>query len=499
MVFNILSQGGETVKKYFILAAFIPTFILGCGKDDKPDPKPDSSVFASLFRFDSQGSGLTITDFEGVPVANAQILIGNAQNDPFSGNFISTDAQGKADLPSGWTSAQSVTVSAPGFLRATYLQQSPGPLTIQLHHAAGAQKYELSGKATNLDVTDFDDAIDFGLVMPAIAKMDLLNFDLGSVISSQLDHISTLGQDIPVPSNISLPYQQESYSILTATLDKPAYRTLFEEAGVKHMFVLRGKFPFGDVVDTLRNGGSFVDVINSFEISGGGLRDVTLSSKKTNLDLSTTDLNFTDQRSTTAPVIHADETFVAVATSNRSGYMIPTDIKTLESGKSATLSLLPQSESSLLAVLKKTADLKKNPQANGNPISASLVPFVANTPPSLLPLLAAPRVSPGGDLILPSVSPVSGIAPILTYSVLSQMKQVQDGDDTVTQTSRLWEVYAPQWVTNVKMPTWPNDPVVSGKKRWDVSFVGGQNASQGNVSPAMVNQATHVTRSTLDF
>lgn len=478
----------------------MPALLIACSKDDKKEPKKE--VLPALWTlFAKPSATITVTDMQGTPIDQAQVLIGDGENLPFKNNLL-LSAHGQVAAPAAWTTPQSVTVSAPGYVRVTYLQQAPGSLTIQMHRASSATKHTVQGRATGLPVEDFDNYADFGLVMPALSKNDILDFDMNTIISAQSDHFSTLTQDMAVPSNISLPTQQESYSWFTATLDKPQYHISVDQEGPTPLYVIKGRFDFEPVADALTSGSSFFDVINSFTITGGALHQVNIHGPVTEADLSTDELSFTDSRATKAPAIKADETYLAVATVAKDGYLIPTDIKNIAKNKTATLALLPNTDSQLLAVVKKTADLGAGLHAkvSANPMSAALLPFTDGTAPQLLPLIDAPKLSASGDLTLPKVSGLPGVEPIATYSVLSQIQESRDQDDKLIQTStRLWEVYAPQWVSQIKMPVWPNDTVVNGKKRWQVSFVGGQNASQEAMGPAIIDNATHVTNSSLDF
>lgn len=491
MRFEGFSTEGDTLKK-LMMAALLPALMVGCSDKNSKSTKGGGKFFDEMLTFSAPA--LTITSLDDTPLAGAQVLIGAAENAPFSGNFLTTDENGQVVLPADWTDAQPVTVQATGHVRATYLHAEPGSMTIKLRKLPMVQQFEVRGNTQGLPIRDKDGFIDFGLIMPAFSKADLLAFNLDTVISPQSDRISTLGQDIDIPTNISLPKQSEKYSFFTATLDKPIYRIYFAQPGVTRVYAARGRFPFKTVVDRLRNGDAFYELINEFSINGGGVRDIEVKSAKTSLDLPVTELNYTDKKEVQAPTIRSDEVFMAVGVSNQSGLMIPTDVKKIDSNKKLNLSSLPGTDQMVLGVLKKAADLKNS----GDRMSATILPLVAGVKPAMLPLIPDPTYK-SNELILPKFNTIDGVNPIATYSVLSQEVEVVQGSAKVKLMTPLWDVYAGSWVETMKIPVWPSDAPLKGKKRWEVNFVGSQTASQSAVGPAMIEAATHVTHSSTSF
>ncbi|WP_373997844.1 carboxypeptidase-like regulatory domain-containing protein [Bdellovibrio bacteriovorus] len=479
--------------KKLMMALAVPAVLIGCSKDNKPK-KPTSDNVTSLFWM-QEAQVITITTVDGSPIQNAQILIGDALNAPFSGNFLTTDANGQVAIPAAWTTVESVTVAAPGYVRATYFAQEPGPISFKLRAQPTKTQYEVKGVSSGLPIQDKDGFVDFALVMPAFTKLDMLAFDINNVISPQTDRISAMGQDIDVPANISLPKQSEKYSLFTITLDKPNYRIYYGQQGVNRVFAARGRFPFKSTVDALRDGAEFYELINDFKITGGAVRDIEIKSGQTKLDMPTRELNFTETKAITAPQYRADEMFIAVGIANQSGYMIPTDVKKIAQGKSANLNALTGSDQKVLGVLKRTAEMK----SGNDRMSATLLPFTAGTKPEMLPLIADPTIAADGEILMPKFNTVAGVNPIATYSVLSKEEEVQQGGAKVKILQPQWEVYSQNWLERMKLPQWPNDQAIAGKKRWEVNFVGSQTASQAPVGPAMIEAATHVTHSSVSF
>lgn len=495
------------MKNLILWAAFLPALLAGCTDNQSLNNYPNHQGLNGAVESEL-ASVIRVTDFEDKAIAGAQVLIGDANNVPFSGNFLTADSQGRVEIPAAWESAQSITVGAKGYVRVTYINQLPGPLTFKLAKVISTAHYEVRGTVTGLPIKDFDKQVDYGIVLPAMTKLNSLLFDMNQFISPILDSVSTLGQQMAIPSNISVPWQKERYAIMTATLNKPQYRIYFEEKGIVRLYALRGRFEFSPVVGALRKGKSFVDVLNMFTLTGSGMRDVNITNASTANDLPINEVTFTQKKKATAPAIKTDETFIAVATNFQSGYLVPTDLKNVASGQSAELSLHNKGSNFLLGVLKKTVDLDQGPTfvvdsefaAGSNPMSTTIIPFTGSVTAKVLPLITGPKLSNTGDLILPKVSTISGVTALATYSVFSQMFEDNRGGTKVLVPKRLWEVYAADWTTNIKLPEWPNDANVPGKKRWETSFLGGpQSASQDKLGPAIIEAATHATHSEYNF
>lgn len=479
--------------KKIAMALAIPALFLGCSEDKKPQFGADGSQNFGIWT--QAANVITIKTINDQAIAGAQILIGDALNSPFSGNFLTSDANGQVAIPAGWTSAQTITVQAPGYVRATYMGQQPGALTITLRAQPTKQQFEVKGVTSGLPISDKDGYVDFGLVMPAFSKIDLLRFDMNNIISPQMDRISALGQDIDIPANLSLPRQSEKYGLFTVTLDKPTYRVYYGQPGVSRVFVARGRFPFKSTVEGLRGGAEFYEMLNDFRLSGGAVRDLDVRSGSTRLDLPTRELNFTDKRDVQSPALRGDEMFIAAAVANQSGYLIPTDFKQMEQNKKTSLNLLPGTESMVLGVVMRRADMKNSVDR----MSATIQPFAANIAPKMLPLIPDPTLQGSNEIIMPKFNTVDGVNPIATYTVLSKEEEVVQGSAKVKILNPQWEVFALSWVESMKLPVWPNDAQITGKKRWEVNFIGSQTTSQTRLGPAMIEAATHVTHSSISF
>ncbi|UYL09441.1 hypothetical protein B9G69_002490 [Bdellovibrio sp. SKB1291214] len=480
--------------KRLMMAALLPVIVAGCTNSNNNSQSPLAPGSERAIKVSA--NALTVTSLDGVALAGAQVLIGDALNFPFEGNFLTTDANGQVEIPASWTEAQPVTIQAKGYVRQTYMSVQPGAVSFKLRPLNTVSQFEIKGQATGLPIKNGDGNIDFGLVMQGFSKMQLFAFNMDSVLSAQNDKISAIGQEMDIPANLSLPQQKEKYALFTVTLDKPAYRIYFGQPGVTRVFVAKGTFPFKTIVDGVRGGAKLYEMLNVFNLTGGAVRDVNLSKGRTDLDLPTNEIAFSVKNTVVAPQFRADETFMAAGLSGQGGFLLPTDVKKLNAGQKITLNTAPNMEANVLAVLTKTEDLR----ANIDRVSTAILPMNGTTAPQVLPLINNPIIGAGGlEIAMPSFQTVAGVNPLATYAVFSNEIQVQMGADKVKLMNQTWEVYADKWVASMKVPTFPNDTLMTGVKRWEVNFLGSQTASQAPMGAAMIEAATHVTHSSVNF
>ena len=317
-----------------MMALVALTLTLTACKNDKSE-KPEAASVARFLWSEKAipaEAQIEIVNQFNEPIQGAKILIGDAQGSPFRNNFLTSDTLGKAFVPTEWSGPASVTVDAAGYVRQTLLNVMPGNLTLKLSTAYLAQRAEVRGQVTQLPVVNGDKLVDFALVMPAVAKSDMLNFDIGEVISPYSDTLSAGGQNSDIPSNISLPKQNESYFI-NVTLDKPLFRLKMTNLGPKKFVTTRGRFVFKTVVGELRNGKTFPQLINYFSILGGSIRSSVLTAPLTNLDIPGNEIEFKNTLSVNSVPAQADEMLLVLATNEIDGSMIPTDVKRATNGR----------------------------------------------------------------------------------------------------------------------------------------------------------------------
>ncbi|MBL7669545.1 MAG: hypothetical protein JNM39_03590 [Bdellovibrionaceae bacterium] len=464
-----------------------------CSKDDKPE-KPKDGKLWSIIK-DNQGQNLinySIISEDGQAVRGAKVLIGDSLDTPFQNNILTADDSGQFPIPTDWISPQSLTIDAPGFLRVTFLREAPIARQIIMHRSYPQSTHELKGITTGHPLKDKDGFIDFSLVMSTMSRQDLLNFDIGKFVSPQTDKITVVGQPVELPSNASIPRQKESY-LLPVTLEKPIYRLYFPEAGIQKIYASRARFPFKKVVDGFRNNVPFYELINDFEYYGGTVKDLAVLEPFNSADLNVSEFNFTEKRNVTAPNFAADLVNVGVTVADMNGYMIPTDIKRLNSGQTLPLTIYQGHPVIVAQVLKRAAEFKVL-NSSSSRLSAVILPWAETTksPAEFMGLIADPVKSSDYGFTLEIPQSPATVAPLATYLLLS------DIDEAQKTVQRTWEVYSKEWVSDVRLPNWPT-PGAALKKRVEVSFVGSLNGENVDLGPKVIEAATHVTRSSADY
>ena len=433
----------------------------------------------------------------GQPIQNAKVLIGSAVGQPFQNNLFVTDKNGSILNLNDWTTNEHVTADAPGFVRQTLLTQQPGHIIIKLNPAQTSTKLTITGQVTQLPIVDRDKNIDFGLVMAAMTRTDILNFDLNSVISPINDVMKVAGNTIPVPTNVSLPKQKESY-IIGINIEKPEYRYFSQTSGTRRLFAAAGRFPFKTVVDELRTGKPFYDVINYFDLRGGGIRDVTSTSQTTTMDIPGNELEFTKSVSIASPNLNADEIFVALTASEVSGFLIPTGIRKMAANTTTTLNVLDNKPAYTVNVIKRQSEFMTS-GVGADRLSAALLPYSLNAKPNMLPLVNNPSVtnSDGYLIQMPTLNTVGGIFPLAVSAIISDIEISGPANSQTTNFIRKWEILGQKWPTQIQLPNWPLDTTT--QKRFEINYVGGLKSQTIDLGDELIKAATHVTHSSTDF
>lgn len=477
-----------------LLSGLLILAALGCSKNNGDDQS------ANHVRLFSQATNkLVIVDGDGKPVPGAQILIGSQVDQPFANNYVSSDASGEFMAPTGWNTEETVSIQAPGYMRAVYLKQMPKGQTFVVHPLQNSTGHELKGVTSGHNVVDYDGYIDFGIVIPAISKANFFNFDVSSFVSPETDTISIAGRDIKIPTNITLPDQNESYFI-TLNFNKPNYRLNFKNEGKQKVFAVRGHFPLQDLIDGYQSGKDLFDLVNLFDIQGGAIREININGASTTTNFDVRELDFSQKQNVVGPKVASDELAMAAALTPYQDVFYPTDVKTLESGQSQSLATNSLKKASLLTILKKKNESK--PGAMTDRLSAAFLPFSANVKPEMIPLMANPTAKSAYDLQIPVVAAPGKVAPGAVYAVLSQVTTKGSGKKKVQSLYNIWEVYSPDWDSHIQIPQMPNDKVPTGSLRWQVTLTGlpNQNAVQNiDLGPKWLEAATHATRSSIDF
>lgn len=505
------SNGGDFMRAAFftICVSITLTFLTGCSKDQSDDSSKKvnqsfiqkiEGLISGVNTVEIKDDVLTVVDEKGTPIANAQVLVGMGLNTPVQNNFLTTDSNGQFQAPAGWTSTQPVTLSSDGFLRVTYLAQTPKAQKFVMRKADLNQRFELSGQTPGFNIQNGDGNADFSIVMPMLQKVDLLHFNLDLLLSPELEHLNIAGTDITVPSNVTLPKQKENY-IIPITLEKPVYKTFFNSPGSKKLFAARGQFPFKKIVKAMRDGVLFVDLINDFQFMGGGMRQVNITAQTQILDIPINEVQFSQKYSVVNQSVLNGEVLLGASMAENGIDYYPTDVRNLTAGGTDSLNVIPNSNPHLVSVLKRKDEVNKNPGKDR--LSAVALPFVNGLAPKHLPLMENPALQSPYYVKVPPMKPMVGVSGVATYATLSKVIiSTVDGAE-VEAVHPGWEVYGYGWLNVVEIPVWPGESVplssVTEKKRWSVALIGSTTHTSVELGPEMMQALTHVTNSSVDF
>lgn len=472
-------------------------------------------------------AGFTIVDENQKPVANATIMLGYDKGNPFPNNTLTTDSSGVASLPAAWKDALPVTVQAPGYVAATIPTVAPtGSIKIQLSRQEPPNEIEIKGTATGFGNMVDDGKVQFGLVVPAMSKSQMLSFDMSTVISPQTDAINVIGQTLNLPSNITLPDQTVTY-IFPIELNKPDYRSYVRSPGQYVMSAVHGNFPMQKVINEYRAGKSIFDMVNDFTFVEGGQTPVSVNGDVSGIDIAVNQTPFNGSVSVTAPQVASNQVVVSLVLNDQNGLFFPSDLKRLTPGQAMSLKSSSPAPSVLSLLLidsnakaavgavseavqqllplnlqqPRLPHVNKNPQ-DFNHMSFALQPATGGVTPQFLPMIDAPAFDPN-SYVMTFATPTlpAGMTAVATYAVLSEIQtfSVNNGVQS-EQRTRLWEVWSPTWLQKVQLPKFTFTRNANRTYRWDVMFLArpaNVPGSSTTVNGVDLQSVTHATRNIL--
>lgn len=485
------------LKKLITLPLFCAV-LAACGSDSN-NQATSSGENTGEQTGETQGSlsSIIVADIGGSPVAGATVMIGTAPNQPFANNVATTDKTGSFKPMRDWNVALPVTISAPGFVRTTYMAQLPQQKSFTIRAKALAVKPELNGITTGFGTLVKDGFVDVGIVIPALTKADLANFQASTLLSPENDVIKAAGQTAYLPSNITVPEQSESM-IITVKLNKPTYRMFFDRQASYKMVSAHVKFPFKKVIQESQGGNAGIELVNYFTFLGAGVTNTVIATDKQTVNLPVNQLKFDSSVTAVAPVVAKTQSVLAVALVKDGTQLYPTDIKNLVSKESRQLSFPMNSSGHLLGVLSETA--KKSRGAAADFMSVNLKDSGDANAFDFLPLVAAPKLI-NGALILGPPSLPSNLNGIATTATLSAVELKTVGKTSYEVKTPEWDVYAPSWATEIILPSMPASlETLAPQKRWEAVFMGAPlNSKATALGPELMNSVTHLTRSAVDL
>lgn len=487
------------------------------------------------------GDKIRILNEDGQPIAGANILIGSQKGNPWENNEVLTDLNGEITVPLQWTAALPITITAADYLSASFLAVDPTAATYQLHRGDARNPIQVKGDSVSFPNIKKDGKVDFALVFPAFRRRQLVQFDVNSMISPEFDEIEVISQKVAIPSNLTLPQQQESY-ILPVTFNKPTYRVFVNQPGNYRITATHGQFPLKQVVNDIQNGKSFFDVINYFRFIGGGQRDVTVNSPVSDQNIPVNQISYSQSLTVQAPTIPQNLVMVSFSLISQGGLMFPADIKKVESNSTQTLLVPTQADkhyivsvlthkqegkpktdpgnedgndgdieaswaklNKALAVLMQSFQLEENDPIADRPeekisgaISLALQESTETTP-QFLNLIDAPKMISNTHLSMTAPAPVTGVTPVATYVTLSEIDHVKMGDKEIERRFRIWEGFQTTWANEFIAPASAIDIRPGKKYRWEVLYLGKNENHSRTDSNYFLDTVTHVTRNSLDF
>lgn len=374
---------------------------------------------------------------------------------------------------------------------------------------------EVSGTTVNYNGKDKDGIVDFSLVIPAMTAEELMNFDLGRIISPENDTLSILGKSLEIPSNLSLPKQVESY-FLSFTLDKPAYRSYVREMGYYNLYALQGNFPIKKVVDGFQGGKSLFELVNLFTFKGGGSEVVEVKGPTKDVKIGINTWTFAGSNTVTAPAIAANKEVLSFSMFQLNGELYPTDIKRILSGKTEKLINRADADNYVLAVLvnnTKQPFIEAVDTARGNIASAIFGERAATfdlnqisynlqkvngaqpVAATFLPQVPAPKYA-SNTLTATAPQTIAGVSPYAMMVVLSEVTTAGSANLPLDFKNVLWSAPQATWQTSIAVPADVSAMMVKGKKySFDVLFLG--TAAPVSGTDIDWSQVTHVTRNSV--
>lgn len=453
----------------------------------------------------SKAAVISVIDENGAAVANAEVLIGNGPNDPFAGNVLTTDGSGKISTPAAWNSNQPVSVSSAGYVITTFQNLAPQNAILKISSQESQSTFDVQGTTSGFGKLKQDGKVDFGLVFPAIPVNNLIRFDMASVVSPVSDKITVMGRDVTLPSNITLPPQDESY-IFTIHFEKPNYLMPLRQAGDYTMTALHGQFPLQKVVNEIRAGKSLIQTLNNFVFLESGIKPISVNKAVSTEHLDVNQFQFTQNSTVTAPSFPSNQFMLTVALAEDAGVWKPTDLKKLNSNETRTmvtntnlgatkfLSILTTTTGpsrldfltkSIVNLVDDMFDLQPSFTAGGS-MNYQQFSIAVSNQPQFLDLVEAPKITATSASVTPPVlNP--GLMDAGSMLILSQIERPSPGSSFEKRT-RIWEHTSPTWVSSFAIPNVLGSLDPSKEYRWEVLFLAKDGSS---------NQITHVTRNAI--
>lgn len=444
---------------------------------------------------------ISIADDQGQVVPGTRALVGSQ----FSADnpWIQANELGQISIPKTWTNAQDLTIDAPGHVRLTLQQQTPVALNITLKKKSQLPSLSVKGVANGITTKDKDGFLDFSIVLDSLTKKDVLNFNINKVISPWTEEISAIGFKFPIPQNIFLPKQKETY-FLTVTLQKPWFSLGYDSFGAKSIYSLRGKFPLKKMLSELQNRKPYYELINHFDFSTAGRLDYGFLTTNLSPAIDTAQIPLDRTYSVKAPVVDGSQVVLGISSFKEKNFYQPLDVKYMQSNETLIFKSSQTATPFFIGVMKNKDEFSGN-EANAERMSVSIDAPKTNV--NYLPLTKDPSWVSGTTLEVDLPSMVdSGFSEQGMVVVISELQNITLPDGSILKYKLpQWEIHSANWHSLVDLPE--IDTSSKTAKRVEVTLLATELDNSGQQNPVTlisnheqrVETATHLTKSARDY
>lgn len=218
----------------------------------------------------------------GAPFAGAFVMVGDAPGSPFAGNWGVTSASGDITFTDpALQGPLTVTAGAAGHRYVTMVLADASQLVLALEPVASLTFLsEVGDYVSGVDVDNgtfnFGDGnVDVAFVLRAMTLDDMMSFDMENMFGPE-EFIDILGQPFPVPSNVFIPLQYETFIPIV----KDHYY-LYLTPGDATLAALSGRMPLAE----LAAGGEMVDLLPHIQWREMDVLDITVAGDTSDADL----------------------------------------------------------------------------------------------------------------------------------------------------------------------------------------------------------------------
>lgn len=437
---------------------------------------------------------ILVLDSNGSPVADAQITIGDQKN------IVQTNNLGKFLIPNFWKSEDFIIVSKSGFVTTTFLNQLPEKNIYQINIATPEVQNEVTGITTGYPNLSNDGWADVSIIIPTMSQADTMSFELSKFISPELDEMSVVGFKTSVPSNTSIPTQEEKYNwLINLTLEKPNYRVYFDSLGKKQLATVHVRFEVKPAIKKLKGNASFLDMLNDFVFESAEITDVNLTSPKVQKNLGMNALPLNSSAQFKAPDYNPQYVYLAAGLIQNNNRYTPTDLKFFNPNEKLNLRF-PANEQKRFSLSYLGEKQTVGDVVTLSPrMSLVFSDLSSTTNKAPLDLIAAPKIE-GQAVFLTPPSAKSNMSNLGTSLVLYKVKKILTPNAYYEQKRILAEVYAPNWVKQLNVPQSIDKTITETGTRYEVSFFGTENQkSDLPIGLPQISTATHTTRNATDL